>query len=496
MKTISQSQRTNVFISYSHNDAKWLKRLLVHLKPLVRQGSIKLWSDEKIQPGSEWREEIRDAIGQAKVAVLLVSADFLASEFIVNNELPPLLTAAKNEYAIILPVIVSPCRFKQTASISKFQAVNSPNNPLNAIPEAEQEEIFVKVADAIEDAVRREDKKAYPQGMEGKKIIKDKEKVTITLKPGKGPQTTEKPVTELQPSATVPQDMVLIGGGWFEMGSNKGDEDEKPVHPVYVNDFSMGKYEVTRGEFLEFVGETEYRTDAEKGGGAIVFDGSEWPNKSDANWLSPYFKQSNKHPVVCVSWNDAISYCNWRSKKEGLTLVYTISKNSVSADFNANGYRLPTEAEREYAARCGEKAYEYSWGDGYPIRKRSGNIADETLKRKFPNWTIWGGYDDGYVFTAPVDSYDPNEFGLYDMSGNVWEWCWDWYGKDYYKSSPNRNPTGPTSGTSRVIRGGSWNNWPSDVRAANRNDSPPGNSSSSVGFRLSRAIRMGDTSFP
>lgn len=285
----------------------------------------------------------------------------------------------------------------------------------------------------------------------------------------------------------APQDMVHIRGGWFDMGSD-GEDDERPVHQVYVNDFSMAKHEVTKEEFREFIGETDYSTDAERGGGSYIWDGKEWKQKNDATWLNPYFKQTNNHPVVCVSWNDAIAYCNWRSQKEGLTPVYTISKDTVSADFKANGYRLPTEAEWEYAARCGENGYKYSWGDGEPTGKRGGNIADDAAKRAF-SWTgTWEGYDDGYVYTAPVGSFDPNEFGLNDMTGNVWEWCWDWYGKDYYKNSPKKNPQGPSSGSSRVARGGSWYSRPGSVRAARRNGAPPGYSSLSFGFRLSRTF--------
>jgi formylglycine-generating enzyme required for sulfatase activity len=283
--------------------------------------------------------------------------------------------------------------------------------------------------------------------------------------------------------------MVHIRGGWFEMGSNEGKENEKPVHPVYVNDFYMGKYEVTKGDFLEFVGETEYRTDAEKGGGSFVLDGEEWKQKNDASWLNPYFKQTNDHPVVCVSWNDVIAYCNWRSDMEGLTPVYTIEKDKVSADFNAKGYRLPTEAEWEYAARCGGKGYKYLWGDGDPLGKRGGNIADEALQRAYTKskLAIWKGYDDGYVYTAPVGSFDPNEFGLYDMTGNVWEWCWDWYGEDYYKNSPKKNPLGP-------IPCCPWRAWyvrPYYVRAAYRHNVTPGHSSIYFEFRLSRTFFAG-----
>lgn len=168
------------------------------------------------------------------------------------------------------------------------------------------------------------------------------------------------PATAITTPAVASQDMIFIKGGWFDMGSSAGEGGgNEKVHQVSVNDFYMGKYEVTRGEFDKFIKEmgNKYSTDAEKSGGAFVFDGSQWERKKDAYWLNPYFKQSDNHPVVCVSWNDAIAYCNWRSKKEGLTPVYTIHDTTVSANFSANGYRLPTEAEWEYAARSGIKGY-------------------------------------------------------------------------------------------------------------------------------------------
>ncbi len=146
------AERTKVFVSYSHQDQAWLKRLQVHLKPLEREGKIECWDDTKIKPGSPWKEEIRKALASAKVAVLLVSADFLASDFIAIDELPSLLAAAKDDQAIILPVIVGPSRFKKTP-LAQFQAVNPPGKPLLELSKSEQEKILVHVADVIEDAL-------------------------------------------------------------------------------------------------------------------------------------------------------------------------------------------------------------------------------------------------------------------------------------------------------------------------------------------------------
>lgn len=169
--------------------------------------------------------------------------------------------------------------------------------------------------------------------------------------------------------------MIFIKGGCYEMGDTFGDgsSEEKPVHTVCVDDFYMGRYEVTVGEFRKFADETGYKTEAEKGDGCFYWTGKNWEKDKSKSWRNPGFSQTGKHPVVCVSWNDAIEYANWMGKKAGKT------------------YRLPTEAEWEYAARSGGKNNKYSWGNGEP----SGNIADEAAKRQFSGWTIWTGYDDG-----------------------------------------------------------------------------------------------------
>jgi hypothetical protein len=146
----SPSTRTKVFISYSHADKKWLERLKKHLKPVVRGGRLECWDDTHIQPGDDWQQEIRTALDTAQVAVLLISADFFASDFINEAELPPLLTAAQAKGVRILPVIHSASRFTRNPSLARFQAVNSPDRPLDGMSRAEQEEILDRLAQTIE----------------------------------------------------------------------------------------------------------------------------------------------------------------------------------------------------------------------------------------------------------------------------------------------------------------------------------------------------------
>lgn len=148
------SKRARVFISYSHEDAEWLERLQKHLAPLEREGAL-VWDDTRLKAGARWREEIRAALDETRVAILLVSADFLASDFIATDELPPLLQAAAEDGATILPVIISPCRFERMESLSRFQSVNDPRKPLVKLRRGNREEVLDAVARAVEDALRR-----------------------------------------------------------------------------------------------------------------------------------------------------------------------------------------------------------------------------------------------------------------------------------------------------------------------------------------------------
>ncbi len=223
------------------------------------------------------------------------------------------------------------------------------------------------------------------------------------------------------------------------MGSNNGDSDEKPVHQVTVSSFWIGKYEVTQKEWQEVMG------------------------SNPSNW------KGDNLPVEQISWNDAVDYCNKRSIKEGLSPCYSGSGAGITCNWNADGYRLPTEAEWEFAARGGvySKGYKYSGSNDL------GSVAWYT--------------DNSGSKTHSVGSKAANELGIHDMSGNVFEWCWDWYGS-YYSSSPNNNPTGPDSEILRLSRGGGWNVNAFGLRVAYRFEGGPGGRGSATGFRLCRAM--------
>ena len=264
-------------------------------------------------------------------------------------------------------------------------------------------------------------------------------------------------------------EFLWVPGGCFQMGSNSGKDDEKPVHEVCVDGFWMGRYEATRGQFREFVRRTGYRSDAEKGGGAFIHtgDAGEEENKAGCYWDKVGFEQDDRHPVATTTWNDATAYAQWLSGK-------------------GNGaFRLPTEAEWEYAARAGTTTARY-WGDDSDQACRHANVLDRTSKLSEKFRGIAHNCDDGYEVTAPVGSFKSNAFGLHDMLGNVLEWCADGYDKDAYSKHVGQNPLASGDGFFRVIRGGSWFHAPGEVRSANRYGTASVLPSDFLGFRLVR----------
>lgn len=283
------------------------------------------------------------------------------------------------------------------------------------------------------------------------------------------------------PRATAPQEnMVHIPGGTFMMGNPRGDgyedDGESPVHEVSVDPFWMDATAITNARFATFVEETGYITDAETYGWSFVFwmflppdlqkgaspSGAPWWRQVyGADWGHPEGPQSSvdrrmEYPVIHISWNDAQAYCTWA------------------------GTRLPTEAEWEFAARGGSDGEPFAWGSEL---EPNGEHFMNVWQGSFPEHNTQA---DGYASTAPVTAYRPNSYGLYNMTGNVWEWCADWFSPDTYHRGPASNPTGPEWGQSKVMRGGSYlchasycNRYRVDSRSSNTPDSSTGN----LGFR-------------
>ncbi len=255
----------------------------------------------------------------------------------------------------------------------------------------------------------------------------------------------------LQDGSEAPE-MVYLPGGTFQMGDlqRRGSENERPVHEVTLDAFAIGRYPVKVGEFRRFANATGYRTEAERAGGVWVWDGKEWGQKADANWRNPYFPQEDAHPLVCVSWNDAVAYCEWLCEQTG------------------ERYSLPTEAEWEYACRASSETA-YCFGDD-----------EQRLEDYAWYWKNAGGK------THPVGEKRANRWGLNDLHGNVWEWVRDWYGA--YSEDSQQNPSGPETGSSRVIRGGAWNYDAENCRSASRNRDDTGHRDHYLGFRLARRV--------
>jgi formylglycine-generating enzyme required for sulfatase activity len=248
-------------------------------------------------------------------------------------------------------------------------------------------------------------------------------------------------------------------------------QDENPKRPITLSEgFWLGRYEVTNAQFERFVTAARYTTDAEKEGWSSVWNESAgaWKNAANVNWRNPGFNFESNAPVVCVSWNDAQSYIAWLNQQgDGV-------------------FRLPTEVEWEYACRAVSTKV-FPWGDDPEDGKGNENVAKGDQSRAGARSYPFG-FDDGFAYTAPVGSFAPNEWNLYDMVGNVREWCQDWYRSDYYDSlsgkSSRTDPVGPDAGVERVIRGGSWFNPPRSSRPANRYGRSPNHRDPYVGMRV------------
>jgi formylglycine-generating enzyme required for sulfatase activity len=542
--------RDQVFISYSHADSEWLERLQTMLAPLQRQGALDVWADTRIQPGQLWKEEIQKALARAKVAVLLVSPDFLASEFIHKDELPPLLEASSKEGVTILWVPVRPSLYKAT-TIAHFQAAHDPKTPLSMLPLAQQEAELVRIAEKLiairplpalsppppptleststppaaeqvaqppspsssspslpslvtpSQRVWRQllivlvlgvvggagvyhlgkvwfEKKSVPtssvsrdsaqrngtaESTEPKKststVSSPSQQATGAKAPSLPPVQnihgwTTQQVQDLQTQTAQALKMkvefrdnlkdggqgplmVVIPSGRFQMGSpatELGRNEDERQHEVKVGVFAMGKYAVTFEEYDRFAEATGREKPADNGWGR------------------------GRRPVINVSWNDAVAYTDWISKQTGQT------------------YRLPTEAEWEYAARAGTTTPFYF---GETINTDQANYNG--------NYT-YGNERKGVYRqqTVEVGQFPANTWGLHDMHGNIWEWTCSLYDKDYGGSEQHCAESGTSSPC--VLRGGSWTTEPQWVRGATHIARLPRTRSGDGGFRLARTFSL------
>jgi formylglycine-generating enzyme required for sulfatase activity len=265
-------------------------------------------------------------------------------------------------------------------------------------------------------------------------------------------------------------EMVVLPAASYEMGASPTDMDkltqETPQHWISISKpLAMSRTEVTREQFSQFATETGLKVE----GGCWVFEDGKSEQRADRNWTQPGYLQSDSHPVTCVSWNDAVAYTKWLAEKTG------------------KSYRLPTEAEWEFAARSGTTTARF-WGDDPERACQYGNVADQKTKAQIShaaNWVIHG-CSDGHPYTSPRSTFRQNSYGLFDMLGNVWEWvedCWN----DSYRNAPVDGSAWLTGACGqRVARGGAWNSPPKSVRASTRNRNVNSYRDYSFGFRVVR----------
>ena len=494
----SPIERRELFISYSHLDRSWLERLRKNLKRLETRYGLQRWDDSRLQAGDLWRGEIEQALARAKVALLLVSPDFLASDFIDGDELPPLFKAAEREGLKILWVLLKPAYWESHEDIAMYQRVIPRSKAVSLLSDAEQDEAMVQIAKEIQAAFtqieaervalqkaaeaealdstraenatraeadrlrkiveRLEAKKQELQGRvnqaspslgtdQGLSLIQIPTKRGWIVREGSQWQIKKEAISvegyEQKLAEGIVLRLVQIPAGRFEMGSPAAEEgrdaDDGPQHLVQLQSFCLGQTPVTQAQWKVVAG---------------------WPKVGvDLNPTPSRFKGGNR-PVEQVSWGEAMEFCHRLSQRSNLA------------------YTLPSEAQWEYACRAGTTT---------PFA--FGQTLTPDLANYDGNCTYGSGPEGVYrKKTADVASFPANAWGLHDMHGNVWEWCLDPWHKTYGEA--------PSDGTAwvngaedigiRLLRGGSWDDIPRYCRSAARSWRHRGFRDGNVGFRLCR----------
>jgi formylglycine-generating enzyme required for sulfatase activity len=500
----SPPERDQLFISYSHVDREWVVRLQTMIRPLVRSHGLRLWDDSQIQPGDKWREEIETALAAAKVALLLVSPDFLASEFVTNSELPQLLAAAEAEEEG-LRILWVPVRYSlvRRTQIAAYQGVGDPGRPLAKMEDWEQDEALVKIAEEIEKALAprqdspsaavktRGDSAGGPQQAatpkSGSSVLPGADRQAVATarsgaaKPEMAQPEMAQPEAAEPTAAPVPRQLFATSTCLLRQEGGRWSMKRRPLQVEgYREELGEGvaltMVKIPAGSFLMGSPEEEPEQSEVEGPQHEVTLGAFWMAQTpitQAQWravagwqkggrdLEPdpsEFKGANR-PVEQVSWFDAQEFCRRLSQRTG------------------RRYTLPSEAQWEYACRAGSTT-PFHFG--------------ATLTPELAN------YDGNYVYgngpkgtyreqTIDVASFPANGWGLHDMHGNVWEWCEDhWH--DSYNFAPGDDQPwlipAAADDAKRLLRGGSWRNHPASCRSAYRSLNRPVNRVYVIGFRV------------
>jgi len=457
--------KISIFVSYSHEDSMWVQEgpyvLIPWLVTSLQRENVAFWYDPALKtlPGVEYREKIRKEIEKADFAVLLISQDFINSDFVRQFELPLIKARVERGELSIIPILVSYALWTGEADLhwlTERQMLPGKPTPLvDYISDlAKWKRVRIEILEAMKNSIREKRGQANCEegvvketgavpGIGTKQFTPAPQNTAVAavspdLRVEKCPQLAAEegkkkesptsggaaPTKEIIGKDDTP--MVLIPAGEFWMGSpdGEGHYSEHPRHKVYLDAYSIDKYEVTVQQYKRYCEET----------------GMDMP-------FAPSWGWQDDHPVVNVTWDDATAYAAWAGK------------------------RLLTEAEWEKTCRVGSETT-YCYGD-VAARASLGDYA-------------WYVNNSGRQ-THPVGQKKPNIWGLYDMLGNVFEWCSDWYGDGYYTGSPNRNPTGPESGQKRVLRGGSWGLIGDFCRSGNRCWGNPSDRGHDSGFRCARS---------
>ncbi len=454
----------SLFYSYSHEDEELRVKLQKHLAVLRWDGRIAEWNDRNIDAGDDWAKAIDDNLKSADIVLLLVSASFLASPYCWGKEMTTALERNARNEATVIPVILKPCQWKQTR-LKDLQAAPKDGKPVTVWPDqdAALDDVAAKIVRVVDEIGRKRAANPHPTPLPQAGLSREADQ-RGTRGSGRVRAFKDFEVFRDGDAPWFPE-MVVIPKGTFLMGSPPGEEGrrdaEGPQHKVTIGHrFALGRYAVTVGEYGQFVETSGHRHE----GGIKVWTGSEWKDDESKSWRDPGFAQTSRHPVVGISWRDALAYCEWLAKETG------------------EAYRLPSEAEWEYAARAGTTT-PFSFGE--TISPAQANYDG--------NFTYGGGAKGEYRHkTVAVGTLPASGWGLHEMHGNVWEWAADvWH--DSYQGAPAdgsawADDEGKDSSRIRVIRGGSWGSGPGFLRSAFRGWDVPVVRGYNLGFRVARTL--------